>query len=144
MNRPLREQPSRENPPETGAADARMLIVGREIVLSGEITSCDCLIVEGTVKANVACNELRIAKGGLFTGAAAVANAEITGRFEGDLQIAKHLKLRAGGAIAAKVRYRQLEIERGGVISGDIQALDAGARAMAEPAADQRRATITP
>ena len=125
MNRPVREQPLRENPPPSNETNTRMLIVGREIVLSGEITSCDCLIVEGTVRANVACNELRIAKGGLFTGAAAVANAEITGRFEGDLQIAKHLRLRAGGAIAAKVRYRQLEVERGGILSGDIQALDA-------------------
>ena len=36
-----------------GDAEVRKLIVGREISLSGEITSCDKLIVEGSVEANL-------------------------------------------------------------------------------------------
>lgn len=106
------------------APGARMLIVGRDIVISGEIQSCDCLVVEGTVKANVTCNELRIAEGGLFQGEATVANADVVGRFEGELQISERLLLRSSGTISARLRYRQIEIERGGRISGDIQALD--------------------
>jgi len=117
-------------------ATARMLVVGREIVISGEIKSCDCLVVEGTVKANVACNEIRIAQGGLFLGSASVANAEIVGRFEGDLQISERLFVRSSGKISAKVRYRQIEIERGGQISGDIQATDTS---VAGKAANQTR-----
>ena len=109
----------------SAAPGARMLIVGRDIVITGEIQSCDCLVVEGTVKANVTCNELRIAKGGLFLGSASVANADVVGRFEGELQISERLLLRASGKIAAKLRYRQIEIELGGQISGDIRALDA-------------------
>jgi cytoskeletal protein CcmA (bactofilin family) len=109
--------------PSTASA-ARMLIVGRDIVITGEIQSCDCLVVEGTVKANVTCNELRIAEGGLFQGEASVANADVVGRFEGELQISERLLLRSSGTIAARLRYRQIEIERGGRISGDIQALD--------------------
>ncbi len=107
------------------APGARMLIVGRDIVITGEIQSCDCLVVEGTVKANVSCSELRIAKGGLFLGSASVANADVVGRFEGELQISERLLLRTSGKIAAKLRYRQIEIELGGQISGDIRALDA-------------------
>ncbi len=109
----------------SAAPGARMLIVGRDIVITGEIQSCDCLVVEGTVKANVTCNELRIAKGGLFLGSASVANADVIGRFEGELQISERLMLRASGKIAAKLRYRQIEIELGGQISGDIRAFDA-------------------
>lgn len=109
----------------SAAPGARMLIVGRDIVITGEIQSCDCLVVEGTVKANVTCNELRIAKGGLFLGSASVANADVVGRFEGELQISERLMLRASGKIAAKLRYRQIEIELGGQISGDIRSLDA-------------------
>ncbi len=106
-------------------SNARMLIVGRDIVITGEIQSCDCLVVEGTVKANVACNELRIAHGGLFLGSAAVANADVAGRFEGALQVSQRLLLRASGKISAKLRYHQIVIELGGRISGDVQALDA-------------------
>jgi cytoskeletal protein CcmA (bactofilin family) len=132
MNRPtpvpLPSSPRPDLPPTAKPdANARMLIVGREIVVSGEINSCDCLIVEGTVKANIACNELRIAKGGVFVGSATVADAEIVGRFEGELKISRHLKLRTGGKIHATLRYKEIEIERGGEISGDIQALDLAA-----------------
>ncbi len=104
----------------------RKLVVGRGIVFSGVITSCDCLVVEGTVKANIAgCHDIHIAEGGLFTGAASVDSAEIRGRFEGSLAVAQRLLIHATGNVSAEVRYNQIEIERGGQISGDIQARDA-------------------
>jgi len=53
------------------------------------------------------------------------------------LQISQRLMLRASGKISAKLRYRQIEIERGGQISGDIQALDA-TRPLSMPAAAAR------
>jgi cytoskeletal protein CcmA (bactofilin family) len=100
----------------------RKLVVGRGIVFSGEITHCDCLVVEGTVKANIAgCHDIHIADGGLFTGSAAVDVAEIRGRFEGTLNVNERLLIRAGGKVAAEVRYHEIEIERGGQISGQIQ-----------------------
>lgn len=108
------------------ASNARKLVVGREIVFTGEIKSCDCLVVEGTVKANVAaCKDIQIAEGGLFTGSASVEVAEIRGRFEGELTVTERLSVRSGGKISAKVRYHQVEVECGGEISGDIQAQSA-------------------
>ena len=101
----------------------RKLVVGRGIVFSGEITSCDCLVVEGTVKANIAgCHDINIAEGGLFTGSASVESAEIRGRFEGALNVSGRLLVHANGKVAAEVRYHQIEIERGGEISGQVQA----------------------
>ncbi len=120
------------NPSSTTPAKAepqtatRKLVVGRGIVFSGVITSCDCLVVEGTVKANIAgCHDIHIAEGGLFTGAASVDSAEIRGRFEGSLAVSQRLLIHATGNVSAEVRYNQIEIERGGQISGDIQARDA-------------------
>src|SRR5438094_3259687 len=40
-------------PPRRSETEIRKLIVGREITLSGEITSCDMLMVEGSVEANL-------------------------------------------------------------------------------------------
>jgi len=119
--------PSTPTKPETSQTATRKLVVGRGIVFSGEITSCDCLVVEGTVKANIAgCHDIDIAEGGLFTGSASVESAEIRGRFEGTLNVSGRLLVRATGRIAAEVRYHQIEIERGGEISGHIQAQAAG------------------
>ncbi|HMK68058.1 MAG TPA: polymer-forming cytoskeletal protein, partial [Stellaceae bacterium] len=101
----------------------RKLIVGREISLSGEITSCDRLVVEGSVEANLAnCRDIEISESGVFKGSASIEDAEIRGRFEGVLNVRRRLLIRATGRIVGTVRYGQIEIECGGQISGDIQA----------------------
>jgi cytoskeletal protein CcmA (bactofilin family) len=104
-------------------ADARKLIVGREISLSGEITSCDRLVVEGSVEANLAnCRDIEISESGVFKGSASIEDAEIRGRFEGVLHVRRRLLIRASGRVTGTVRYGQVEIECGGQISGDVQA----------------------
>jgi cytoskeletal protein CcmA (bactofilin family) len=103
--------------------ETRKLIVGREISLSGEITACDRLVVEGSVEANLAnCRDIDIAETGLFKGSASIDDAEIRGRFEGTLNVRRRLLIRATGRVIGTVRYGQIEIECGGQISGDIQA----------------------
>jgi len=104
----------------------RTLVVGREIVLSGEISACDRLVVEGTVKANIKdCRDIAISEGGLFTGSASVESAEIRGRFEGELTVSGRLLFRTPGQVSAAVRYGEIEIERGGRLSGHVDATDA-------------------
>jgi cytoskeletal protein CcmA (bactofilin family) len=109
--------------PRRSETEMRKLIVGREITLSGEITSCDKLIVEGSVEANLNnCRDIEIAEIGLFKGSAAIEDAEIRGRFEGNLVVRKRLLIKASGRVSGTIRYGQIEIECGGQISGDIQA----------------------
>ena len=103
--------------------EIRKLTVGREITLSGEITSCDKLIIEGSVEANLNnCRDVEIAESGLFKGTASIEEAEIQGRFEGNLTVRKRLLIKASGRVSGTIRYGQLEVECGGQISGDIQA----------------------
>jgi cytoskeletal protein CcmA (bactofilin family) len=104
-------------------AELRKLIVGREISLAGEITSCDWLVVEGSVEANLAnCRDIEISDTGVYRGSASIEQAEIRGRFDGVLNVRKRLFIRASGRVTGTVRYGQIEIERGGQISGDVQA----------------------
>jgi cytoskeletal protein CcmA (bactofilin family) len=104
-------------------SDLRKLIVGREISLSGEINSCDKLIVEGSVEANLQnCHDVELAETGLFKGSATIDDIEVRGRFEGNLIVRKRLFIRSTGKVSGTIRYGQIEIECGGQISGDIQA----------------------
>jgi cytoskeletal protein CcmA (bactofilin family) len=48
--------------------------------------------------------------------------AEIQGRFEGNLVVRKRLLIMASGQVSGTIRYGQIEIECGGQISGDVQA----------------------
>jgi cytoskeletal protein CcmA (bactofilin family) len=100
------------------------MVVGREIKLSGTISACDQLLVEGTIEADLKdCDDLQIAETGLFKGSAALGEADIRGRFEGTL-VVRNLVIRSSAKVTGKIRYAQLQIERGGQISGDVVAIE--------------------
>jgi len=117
-----REQPAA--PTRQGEADHKKLIVGREIILNGEIRTCDFLVVEGRVEAVLNdCRQIDIASSGQFKGSADIESADISGRFDGDLTVHGRLTVRATGRVFGKVKYGQLEVERGGIISGTVESL---------------------
>lgn len=103
--------------------DGNRLVVGREIVLSGRINACDLLIVEGRIEADTQdCRQLELTETGTFKGEAEFETADISGTFEGSLTARGLLIVRASARISGKVRYGQLEVERGGWISGEVEA----------------------
>jgi cytoskeletal protein CcmA (bactofilin family) len=117
-----RDQPA--SAPRAGETDHKKLIVGREIILNGEIRTCDFLVVEGRVEAVLNdCRQIDIASSGQFKGSADIESADISGRFDGDLTVHGRLTVRATGRVFGKVKYGQLEVERGGIISGTVESL---------------------
>ncbi len=108
-------------------AAGKRLVVGKEIVLSGEITSCDTLVVEGTVEASLHdSRRIEITEEGCFKGNVEIDVAEIRGRFEGELTARERLIVRRSGRVIGKVRYGELEIERGGQVAGTIEVIGFG------------------
>jgi cytoskeletal protein CcmA (bactofilin family) len=142
--------------PSSGAAEAtagppspraeadrygKRLIVGEGIRLSGEISSCDRLVVQGEVE--VTLNDtlaLEIARSGRFTGGCEVEEADISGVYEGDLTVRKHLCVRGTGKLTGTIRYAQLELERGGQIAGNISVIspESGSKTGATRVVDRR------
>jgi cytoskeletal protein CcmA (bactofilin family) len=112
-------------PPASGSqADGKVLVVGREIVLSGEIAACDKLVVEGRVSAELhRCRELEVARTGRFSGVAEVETADIVGRFDGDLT-ARRVTVRAAARVSGKIRYGEMVMESGAQVRGDIAPLE--------------------
>jgi len=104
--------------------ESKKLIVGRDISLNGKISSCDRLIVEGRVEAELQdCHTIEITESGTFKGAAEIESAEVSGHYEGSLTVRKNLLIRSTGHVSGAVRYGRLEIEQGGEINGDIKSL---------------------
>ncbi len=132
----LASPPSQQ--PEPDRYGGKRLIVGEGIRLSGEISSCDRLVVEGEVE--VTLNDtlaLEIASSGRFTGGCEVEEADISGVYEGDLTVRKRLFVRGSGKLTGTVRYGELELERGGQIAGNISVLsDTGGSVGAARASD--------
>ena len=113
-NLDISERPSEQN------SQNKQLLIGEDISLSGTITSCDKLVIAGTVETNISeCKELEIARGGLFKGEAKIQMAEIAGEFVGTLS-ADLLRLRSSGRISGDLNYGKLEVELGGEIIGNL------------------------
>ena len=105
-----------------GDAQGKKLIVGREICLSGEISACDTLVVEGRVEAALSDSRtIEITETGIFKGEIEINVAEISGHFEGALIARNRLIIHSKGSVKGKIRYAEIEIERGGELSGDVK-----------------------
>jgi cytoskeletal protein CcmA (bactofilin family) len=114
----------------SSADPGRKLIVGEGLSVSGEITSCDILVVAGKVEAKVTDGKLlEINESGQFRGSVEIENADIAGRYDGQLVVHGRLTVRSTGRISGMVKYGELEINAGGQIIGELQVTGGGAQA---------------
>jgi cytoskeletal protein CcmA (bactofilin family) len=124
--------PSESSPRETKVEERRSderkeakLVVGPDIKMKGvEISDCDTLVVEGRMEATLDSRVLEIAQNGVFQGTIAVDQAEIHGRFEGELTVRKQLVIHETGKVSGKIRYAKIKVEEGAELSGDVSMLD--------------------
>jgi cytoskeletal protein CcmA (bactofilin family) len=125
--------------PAARPEERRTLVVGKGISLQGTVADAERLVVEGTVESKmIQAVELHVAHAGVFKGEVQVEDAEIAGTFDGTLTATGNLVVRATGRVMGAARYRRLQVEDGGQISGRMEMLtDSPApplRAGAEPA----------
>ena len=117
-----RQEPEPQRQPRGNEVDVRTMIVGAETAFSGEITSCNRLIVEGTIDAKIDnCQHVLIDERGVFRGESSTDNADVRGSFDGVLVVRKRLLVRATGHVSGTVTYAEIEIEPGGKITGTLQ-----------------------
>ena len=123
--------PSMESDKKVDERKESKLVVGPDIKLKGvEISDCDTLVVEGRVDATLDARILEIAENGVFQGTIAVDQAEIRGRFEGEITVRKQLVIQGTGKVSGKVRYAKIKVEEGAELSGDLAVLDKSATAI--------------
>lgn len=113
-----------------GEVSERKLTVGKGLSLAGEITSCDVLVVEGKVEAKLTDGKLlEITEAGQFRGSVEIENADIAGRYDGQLVVHGRLTVRSTGRISGSIKYGEIEIQAGGQIIGEMQVVGGGAQA---------------
>jgi cytoskeletal protein CcmA (bactofilin family) len=116
------------------AEEARRLIIGRDIVLQGAVSSCDHLQVEGVVEAQTfACRRMDIMETGIFAGMAETQDAVIAGRFEGRLMVRGRLSIKSTGCIYGEVHYGTLDVETGARLEAHIMVLPEAVPAVETP-----------
>ena len=110
-------------------ADSKQLIVGQDITLNGEISTCDKLVVEGRVEARLSDGQsMEITQSGFYKGTAKVVEALISGTFEGELE-AERCIITETGRVSGKLTYAVVEIQPGGRAVGTMALVDDAAPA---------------
>jgi cytoskeletal protein CcmA (bactofilin family) len=108
--------------PTQGRSNRRVLTLGPEIAVKGEVSKCDRLVIEGNMDATVTdVDTIELNESGTFKGSAKVEYAEISGLFEGDLMVKNRLVIYSTGKVRGKITYGEIEIERGGELTGEIK-----------------------
>ncbi len=131
------------------------LYVGPGLKLKLEVGQCDIFRCEGEAEGNVKAKQLILSPSGRLAGHIEVDTAEVEGSFDGIMIVAGFLHVRSTGRISGNVRYKQIEIERGGQVQGQMSAMDAnipaivpavnrGSTAVTEPSAGENISSGTP
>lgn len=142
---PAPQPQQRSEAPAPADSQSRKLVVGRDIKLKGEVTSCDTLLVEGWVEVSLPdARQIQVAESGVFVGKVEVDEADIAGRFEGELTVRNQLTVRATGKVGGHVRYGSITIEAGGQISGEVEALGQGQQKASSSSAAEHEPTDAP
>ena len=103
------------------ADSGRKLVIGEGITMSGEIESCEHLIVQGTIEAVLkGASLLDVSQTGAFLGTVEIDEANIAGRFEGDITVKGRLTIESTGEVVGSISYKELSMEAGAVIDGSV------------------------
>ncbi len=96
------------------------LHVGRGLDLKGEIRSCEALVIEGNVEAEIESGSLTVGESGVVKGQANVDEAEIEGNFDGTLNVKGCLAIKSTGKVRGTIHYGELRVEQGGQLTGEL------------------------
>ena len=98
------------------------LVIGCDVILSGEITACKDLIVQGQLQAELKeASYLEVTETGLFSGNATVESAQISGHFEGYLKVTGQLIIHATAVINGTIEYGTVEICPGANVNAALK-----------------------
>lgn len=131
--------------PQGASDNGRKLVIGQGITMSGEIESCEHLIVEGTIEATLkGASVLDVYESGAFLGTVEIEEANIAGRFEGDITVKGRLTIESTGQVVGSISYKELSMEAGAVIDGAVSPIgsaNAAKNANTKTASKSKKAT---
>jgi cytoskeletal protein CcmA (bactofilin family) len=92
-------------------------------IKAAERIVCKTAMIEGALDATLETASLNIARSGSMRGRVQAHHAEIRGEFEGELIVHGKLVVYAGARITGKVRFAEIVLWKGGVVSGNVKRL---------------------
>jgi len=98
----------------------KLSIIDRGLTLDGSVSFKGQLLVKGTVKGRLVGDQIVIAEGGRVQADTQASQITIGGVFRGSLSISEKMVLLSTGNCSGNIACRDMEVERGGILNGDI------------------------
>ncbi|MFZ9310029.1 MAG: bactofilin family protein [Arenimonas sp.] len=100
-------------------------LIGRQVVIQGDLLFSGGLYIEGKVLGKVVAEEgadslLTLAQGGVIEGSISAPKAVISGRLTGDIHSCERIELTETAHIQGNIHYRLIEITAGATVSGQL------------------------
>jgi len=99
--------------------EKNVVYVGEGVTVIGEIHAQDVVVVDGTVDGEITCDQLIVGENGAVNGKIAVFDADIYGKIATEVAVKQLLVLRSTGRVEGKWVYGEIEVEKGGILSGE-------------------------
>jgi cytoskeletal protein CcmA (bactofilin family) len=96
-------------------------VIGGSIVVEGEISGDDDLVVHGTVRGRIACGgNVAIDPSGAVEAEVHASHVAIAGRIEGDVVAAEKVEIWPGGRAVGDLKAPRILISDGAVFRGNV------------------------
>jgi cytoskeletal protein CcmA (bactofilin family) len=105
---------------DLGRAEKNNLTLGAGVVFSGAILAKGRVIVHGVVDGDLDAGDLLVGVSGVITGKIRAHTMHIHGEVNRDVVCDGHVAIHTTGVVNGQFEYGELEIERGGRISGSL------------------------
>ena len=106
------------------AKGSAKVIIGNGVSMNGEIKKADEVQIDGEADIIVKTDNLVVGATGELKGNIETHNADVWGKFDGDIKASGTMTIQEDGVVSGKIEYQNLQIKLGGKISGDIKLSD--------------------
>ena len=104
-------------------------VIGSTIVIDGEVSGDEDLVIEGTVKGKVTLRQgLYVEGSGVIEADIETARVEVSGQVTGNIAATEKVELKADCRVVGDIRSPRILIADGAVFRGNVD-MDVGARA---------------
>lgn len=114
-----------------------MANIGKSIVIKGDLSGNEDLVIEGKVegKIDLPNNRLTIGAGGQVHAQVHAKNVVVVGRVAGNVSAGERLEIQASGIVEGDVEAPRLVVSEGAVLNGSVKMSAKGATAQPRPPA---------
>jgi cytoskeletal protein CcmA (bactofilin family) len=102
------------------SGEPNALYVGQGVSIKGDISVPGIIVVDGTVEGNVCGRAVWVSPSGVIKGSIVATEAEIHGTISETIEVTQLLTVHPTGRVLGDVHYGELQLQKGGVISGTL------------------------